>query len=453
MLGDFLKETLLSLTFFGSAGIVITSGYKLFKNRKVSFLDNLHQTIEDRSCSTQIIGVQGSGKTYLAMKLFIDDINSGYGALWMSTQGINNSNLLNYIPSDRVNETILLRPYGDNIRGINLLKRYTKTKLERMLIADSVVTLFKRLFDDFKVNMESILTASVLALLEYSDNTNRTVCLWDLYVFLTNKDFRSIVVKSIKNIAVQDMLNELNSGQQANNSLDAILRRFRKILYNENLIAFLCMKENDVDLLKAMKTKKIIICDFLSGGVGGEGIGKEASRFLAELVVTKLQLVAETRNVHSTLFPMYLDEFATYTTISDNVKDFIDLNRQRRTPVTLLHQRRDQLSQKLQNAADACGTKYVLKLNKNDWKHYQQTYEQYKNKIPKMKNRECITDILSSGKNHDNWIKKTEDVPKKSDLGHMIEENNLSQKTVDEIVKDIIGNPISKDKISKNEFQ
>ena len=447
---ELMLETIMcfcKFSFIGMGGYAI---YKISKSNKTSFLYDLHQTIEDRSCSTHIIGVQGSGKTYFAIQMFVEDIKKGYGALWMSTQGIENSDLLNYIPDNKVSKVILFKPYTSNPLGINLLKTYTDTQLERSLIADSVVVLFKRLFDNFKDNMESILTASTLALLEFSNKTKEKVSLWDLYKFLTDCVYRYYIIDKVDNVVAIDMLAELNDedNKQVKSSLNALLRRFRKLLYHDQMLAFLSQKENDIDLLKAVKQRKIIICDFLAGGVGGKGIGKENSKFLAELIVSKFQLIAETRNINSSLYPLYLDEFQTYTSTSDNIKDFIDLNRQRRMPVILINQRRFQLPKELADAVDACGTKYILKINSNDWQHYKKMYQQYEEEIEQLEHRDFIADIRSYGKNYD-FISKTPDMPKKYNLGHIIERNNIGKYSVKEIINNIKG----ESKIDINMFQ
>lgn len=250
--GELLLDTIIYTVKFSLIGSGVYTIYKISKSKKVEFLDDLHQTIEDRSCSTHIIGVAGSGKTYFAMKMFVEDISKGYGALWLSTQGIENSDLLNYIPKTKINKVILFKPYVNKPLGINLLKTYTNTQLERSLIADSVVVLFKRLFDNFKDNMESILTASVLALLEYSDKTKDKISLWDLYTFLTNSYYRDIIINKVDNTVALDMLNEINdeNNKQVKSSLNALLRRFRKLLYHDQMLAFLSQKDNDIDLLK-----------------------------------------------------------------------------------------------------------------------------------------------------------------------------------------------------------
>lgn len=452
---EFISSAISTITQLSGLGLTGYSICKIAKRAKLSFLEDLHSTIEDRSCSTMIIGLAGSGKTYLAMELFLDDVAKGYGALWLSTQGITNSDLLNYIPEDKADKVILLRPHANRIRGINLLKRYTNTQMERMLVADSVITLFQRMFQDVKDNMKSILTASVLGLLEYSDLTKQEVCLWDLYIFFVDNQFRSKVIDKINNHAVKDMLADItNEGSGTKSSLNALLRRFRHMLYNDNMLAFLSQKEDDVDLMQAVKKKKILICDFYGGGVGVKGIGKTNSKFLAELVVSKMQLVAETRNINSSLFPQYYDEFQTYTTTSENIKDFIDLNRQRRMPVTLIFQRRYQLPKELQDAVDSCGTKYILRLNQNDLNHYKKMYPEYENKLTKhMPTREGIFDILSGGKTNDRWT-KTKDIREKSMVGDKIEKNNLGKFTIDELMKKIKNSSISnKDCIDNSDFQ
>lgn len=454
--GGFIWGTVKGVLMYGGLGTSTYALWQLHKMKNTEYLGDLHQTVEDRSCSTMIIGLQGSGKTYHAMELFLDDVEKGYGALWLSTQGISNSDLLNYIPKKRVDKVILLRPHAKRLRGINLLKRYTRTQMERMLVADSVITLFQRLFQDVKDNMKSILTASVLGLLEYSDITKEEVCLWDLYIFLTNEGFRSKVISKISNDTVKDMLSELDeegSGTQA--SLKAILRRFRHMLYNDNMVAFLSQKEDDVDLLQAVRKRKVIICDFYGGSVGVEGVGKTNSKFLAELIVSKMQLIAESRDINSSLFPQYYDEFATYTSTSDNIKDFIFLNRQRRMPVTLIFQTRYQLPKQLQDAVDSCGTKYILRLNQHDLAHYRKEYKEFEEQLTKsMPNREGIFDILAYGRTYDRWD-KTKDIREKTMVGKEIEKNNEGKFTVEELMKKMKDTSISNKKVvvNRSDFQ
>lgn len=442
MLGfeELLLGSMMYAIKFGAIGVGVWAISKIKKSENKAFLGDLHQTIEDLSCSTHIIGTQGSGKTYFAMEKFLQDIDKGYGALWMSTQGINNSDMLNYISKDKIDKVILFRPYQNKPIGINLLKTYTNTQLEKSLIADSVVVLFKRLFESFKENMEGILTASTLALLEYADKTNEKVSLWDLYIFLSNFEYRNHVIDKVDNIVAIDMLSEISDDNKPlQSSLQALLRRFRKLLYHDHMVAFLSQKDNDIDLLKAVRSRKIIICDFLAGGIGGMGVGKENSKFLAELMVSKFQLIAETRNINSSIYPLYLDEFQTYTSTSDNIRDFIDLNRQRRMPVILINQRRYQLPPSLQDAVDSCGTKYIFTLNPNDWLHYKKIYSQYEEEIEKLEHRKFIADIRSYGKNYD-FISTSPDIRKKVNSGRIIEENNQGKYTTDEIIRNITKN-------------
>lgn len=445
----FLKTIIYTLKF-GSLGLGFHMIKKLLDYERLFFLGDLHQTIEDRSCSTHIIGTQGSGKTYWAMQLFIKDIKKGYGALWMSTQGVKNSDLLNKIPKERVKDVILLRPYSNKLLGINLLKTYTNTQLERSLVADSVVVLFKRLFGSFGDNMEAILTAGTLALLEYADKTNNTVSLWDLYILLSDSNYRSFIVQYVDNRAAFDMIMEIDD-KENKMSLNALLRRFRKILYHDQITAFLSQKENDVDLLKAVKQRKIIICDFLAGGLGSDGIGKENSKFLAELIVSKFQLIAESRNKNSSLYPLYLDEFQTYTSTAENIEDFIDLNRQRRMPVILINQRRFQLPEALQKAVDSCGTKYIFQLNPNDWGHYTKMFPQYEDEIEKLEHRQYIANIQSYGKHYD-FIATTPDIKDGASLETEIIQNNTGEYTVNEIMNKIEHGGLSKN-IENDIFQ
>lgn len=443
MYEQFIIGALKSIGLFGGLGISGTLLYKTKKIKKTEFIGDLHQTIEDRSCGTMIIGVPGSGKTYFAVDLFLEDVKRGYGALWLTTQGIFDPDILNYIPPKRVNKTILLQPHKKRSRGMNMFKRYTGTQLERSLIADNTVILFKRMFDTFTENMKSIISASVIALLEYSEKKNIVVCLWDLYEFLKDKNFRKEVIECIDNIAARDMLEDIEDSN-TQKSVNAILKRFRTMLYNDNMLAFLSQKEDDIDLLDAVRKRKVIICDFYAGGVGEkEALGQDNANFLAELMVTRMELIAQTRKINDSLYPIYLDEFGSYTTSADNIQKFIYLHRKKRMPPTLIFQSRQQLNTKdLKSAVDSVGTKYIFKLEPNDFKIYRDMYPQYKEKIDKnMACREGISDIRSGGKNYDIWI-KTPDLEGKYNLGYVIEERNKGKYTVQEIIKKVTKKPV-----------
>ena len=75
-------------------------------------------------------------------------------------------------------------------------------------------------------------------------------------------------------------------------------------------------------------------------------------------------------------------------------------------------------------------------------------YQQYEEEIEQLEHRDFIADIRSYGKNYD-FISKTPDMPKKYNLGHIIERNNIGKYSVKEIINNIKG----ESKIDINMFQ
>jgi hypothetical protein len=328
-----------------------------------------------------------------------------------------------------------MKPYGNNPLGVNMLRTYTDSSSERELIADSVVTLFKRLFENIGDNMEGIIYAGTMALLFYAHVNKVKVSLWELYNFLNDSNFRQKVLNDVANPVIKDTFVEIEK-ESSQQSLKALLRRFRHALSSESLLIFLSQKDNDIDLLGCVRNKKIVICDLYTGGVGSEGMGQEKSAFAAELIVTKFQLISETRNLKSPLYPMYLDEFQTYTSSAKNIARMIELNRKKRMPVVLICQRLTQLSQELQEAVKSVGTKYIFTTNATDNAKFSKEYPQYKDRFEKFPARTFMRDERFGGTNKVK-IDRTPDIPAPYGLSDQIEKQCAGEKTRKELLDSI----------------
>lgn len=110
MIEGMLLETLEKIITISGSIILGYSAWQMIKDR----FNQKNPTNEDRSCSYLILGKPGTGKTGKALLMFYDDVNNkNLGALWLSTQGIENSEVLDFIKEDRVKDTILIRPYDE----------------------------------------------------------------------------------------------------------------------------------------------------------------------------------------------------------------------------------------------------------------------------------------------------------------------------------------------------
>jgi type IV secretory pathway TraG/TraD family ATPase VirD4 len=77
-----------------------------FRNREVAF--GIRR--DDRRRHVYIIGKTGMGKTTLIENLVIQDILNGNGVAFVDPHGDSVEKVLNYIPSNRVNDVVYLNP-------------------------------------------------------------------------------------------------------------------------------------------------------------------------------------------------------------------------------------------------------------------------------------------------------------------------------------------------------
>ncbi|MCX6730033.1 MAG: DUF87 domain-containing protein, partial [Candidatus Portnoybacteria bacterium] len=161
-------------------------GETSFRNQKVKF----GMKTKDRRQHTYIIGKTGAGKSELLKNMAIQDIQSGYGLAVVDPHGEFAEKMLDYIPSNRVNDVIYFNPADvDFPITFNIMEKVDPEY--RHLVASGLMGVFKKIWPDvWSARMEYILRNSILALLEYPGAT-----LLGINRLLADKDFRQKVVE------------------------------------------------------------------------------------------------------------------------------------------------------------------------------------------------------------------------------------------------------------------
>jgi hypothetical protein len=111
-------------------------------------------TESERQRHIYLIGGTGNGKTTLLEYGLLQDIQAGKGVALIDPHGDSAQKLLRYIPKSRIKDVIYLNPRDlDYPIGLNLLEipeglTGTDLKHEKDLIAEAVISVLRKIFDD-----------------------------------------------------------------------------------------------------------------------------------------------------------------------------------------------------------------------------------------------------------------------------------------------------------------
>jgi len=253
------------------------------------------------------------GKTVLLENMVIQDIQQGKGVGFVDPHGEAAEGLLDFIPSNRINDVIYFNPADlEYPIAFNIME---KVDVEhRHLVAGGLMGVFKKIWPDvWSARMEYILNNCILALLEYPDST-----LLGVNRMLADPDYRKKVVEKVTDPMVKSFwLQEFARYTQryeveATAAIQNKVGQFISAPLIRNIIG---QVKSTLDMRDIMDKGKILILNLSKGR-----IGEDNSRLLGALLITKLQLAAMSRvdvpEDERRDFFLYVDEFQNYATES-----------------------------------------------------------------------------------------------------------------------------------------
>jgi type IV secretion system coupling TraD/TrwB family protein len=269
---------------------------------------------EDRRRHTYIIGKSGTGKTTLIANMAIDDIRKGRGVAIIDPHGDLCNNILDYIPSNRVNDCCYFNPADpDYVYPLNVLE--AKNESQKELIASGVISIFKKLYGNISwgPRLEHILRNAVLTLVNTpgSDLTH-------IVEILTNKSYRQKVVSQLTNRTLinfwRNEFDQMNPKFQ-NEAVSPILNKVGQFISSTKIRNTIAHSKSKIDIQKIMDEKKILIADLSTGK-----LGEDNSALLGAMLITQIQLSAMNRVFQASEdrsdFYLYVDEFQNFATES-----------------------------------------------------------------------------------------------------------------------------------------
>ncbi len=312
-----------------------------FRNQDVIFGIKL----EDRLRHTYILGKSGTGKSTLLENMAVDDFKKGRGVAFIDPHGDACDNLLNYIPKNRINDTIYFNPADrEHPVSLNILEVDNPDQAE--LVASGIVSIFYKLYGrSWGPRLEYILRNTLLTLTQIPGST-----LPDVIKMLTQKDFRQKIYKQMKNEQLLsfwqnefDVLEEKTRAEQ----ISSILNKVGQFVNSPLIHDLISHPKSTINLEKVLDEGKILIANLSQGK-----LGEDNATLLGAMLITKLQLSAMKRvdmpKEDRKEFFLYVDEFQNFAT--NSFTKILSEARKFRLGLVLANQYISQIPEEIQKA-------------------------------------------------------------------------------------------------------
>ena len=307
-----------------------------FRNQRVRF----GIKADDRRRHMYLIGKTGMGKSTAMENMIIQDIRNGHGLALVDPHGDLAEKILQFIPSNRVNDVIYFNPADMNFPiAFNVMESVNPE--HKHLVASGLVGVFKKLWaDSWGPRLEYLLRNAILALLDYPGST-----LLGVMRILVDKTYRKKVIAKIEDPVVKSFWVEEFSKYPQQFQVEAIapiqnkVGQFLSTALIRNVVG---QVKSSFDLRDVMDHQKILIMNLSKGR-----IGEDSSALLGAMMITKIQLAAmsriDTPEHERKDFYLYVDEFQNFAT--ESFANILSEARKYRLNLTIGHQYIEQLDE------------------------------------------------------------------------------------------------------------
>ncbi|RLC35999.1 hypothetical protein DRH27_05945 [Candidatus Falkowbacteria bacterium] len=300
---------------------------------------------DDRRRHMYLIGKTGMGKTTVLENMIIEDIRAGHGVAIVDPHGDLAEKIIEYLPSDRINDVIYFNPADMEYPIAFNVVEHVEPHL-RHLVASGLVGVFQKLWaDSWGPRLEYILRNSILAVLDYPGATLLAVTR-----MLSDKVFRKKVIAKIQDPVVKAFwVNEFAgyADKFASEAVSPIQNKVGQFLSSSLIRNIVGQVQSSIDMRNVMDEGKILILNLSKGR-----IGEDNSALLGAMIITKIQLAAMSRvnmpEKERRDFYLYIDEFQNFTT--DSFANIFSEARKYRLNIIVAHQYIEQLGETVKYA-------------------------------------------------------------------------------------------------------
>lgn len=293
---------------------------------------------DDRRRHMYLIGKTGMGKSTVLENMIVEDIRRGKGVAVVDPHGDLVEKIIEYIPSDRINDVIYFNPADMEYPiAFNVVEQVAPHL--RHLVASGLIGVFQKLWaDSWGPRLEYILRNTILAILDYPGST-----LLGVTRMLSDKVFRKKVIAKVQDPVVKAFwVNEFASyaDKFASEAVSPIQNKVGQFLSSSLIRNIVGQVKSSIDMREIMDGGKILIMNLSKGR-----IGEDNSSLLGSMMITKIQLAAMSRvNIPEEQrrdFYLYIDEFQNFTT--DSFANILSEARKYRLDLIMANQYIEQL--------------------------------------------------------------------------------------------------------------
>lgn len=300
---------------------------------------------KDRQRHMYVIGMTGTGKSWLMSYMAIQDIVNGKGVCIVDPHGSFIDDIMPYIPESRLDDVVLFDP-SDLERPIGLNMLEAKSDYEMDMAAQEMINIFYKLLPDPAMAgpmFEHYMRNALLALMADRDNPGTLV---ELARIFTDEEFRKEKLKYVKDILVKDFWErEYTASQKGSTGADMlsyVISKTGRFVENELMRNIIGQAHSGINFRQVMNEGKILLMNLSKGK-----IGETNSNLLGLIAVSKIQMAAMARagmaEDQRLDFYLYIDEFQNF--ITDSISIILAEARKYKLNLIMAHQYISQLVQ------------------------------------------------------------------------------------------------------------
>jgi len=268
---------------------------------------------KDRLRHIWTVGKTGTGKSTMIANMVIDDLKKDRGVGVIDPHGDLCDDVLEYIPSHRINDCIYFNP-ADRDFPIVLNPLEVTNREEAELVVSGLMAIFTKVWANvWSARMEYILRNAFMTLAEIPNTT-----LEDVLKILASQSFRNKIVSKIKDQTLVHFWKEEFDQMPEKFQKEAIAPIQNKVgqFVTSPLIRRIIGKpKSTVSLDSIMDEGKILIANLSQGR-----LGEDNAALLGAMLITKFQLAAMRRvdkpKEERKPYYLYVDEFQNFATSS-----------------------------------------------------------------------------------------------------------------------------------------
>ena len=309
-------------------------GYNIYRNKK----KEIRIKREDRRRHMYVIGMTGTGKSWFAEGLAIQDIINGEGVCFIDPHGDAIGHILKRVPKNRAEDVIIFDPADlERPLGLNMLEYDTPE--QKTFVINEIMNIFDKLYD---------LKATGGPMFEYyfknachliMDDPESGSTLLEVPRVLADEEFRKYKLSKCTTPVVKDFWEKvaLKVGGEASlqNMVPYITSKLSSFLTNEFMRPIISQQKSSLNFREAMDNKKIILVKLSKGKIGDKN-----AYLLGMIIIGKILMAALSRGdiaeEKRSDFYLYVDEFQNFLT--ESMQIILSEARKYRLCLTIVHQ-------------------------------------------------------------------------------------------------------------------